>query len=586
MTFKENKKIKSLLIVFKDLWKLLSAKRKTHFFLLLFAMVMSALIEILSVASVIPFLSALTNNNINNLYIEFIIERVSSIYGSNTLLNVTILFVSITILSAGFRLLVLSMTTKLAFRIGTELSGGLYKKILAQEYEYHVMNNSAELINLISNRVNVVIYNIIMPILILVSAVIMMTIFFIVLSIINIYVAIGIILIFSVVYFLLVKLTKVKLFKNSLLISKESNQVIKSLQEGLNGIRDVILDNAIDFFCKIFISSDANLRRAQARNVFISQSPKYIIEPLGMILIAIVAFYISSRSNDGISEFIPIMGAIVLAAQRLLPIFQQGYNAWAAISGEQHALDTVINHFNLSPSSDINRNLSNLKLRDRIDLVNVSFKYHGSDKWIFKDISLSFIKGKKYGIIGRTGHGKSTLLDILMGLLLPTYGELRVDGVAIDRKNVSAWRKNICHVPQSIYLSDSSFCENIAFGENLNEINLSRVKAAAKIACIEEFIESEGDKYLTKIGENGIKLSGGQRQRLGIARALYKDFNLLVLDEATSSLDMHTELEVMRRIQELNPNITVIKIAHRLATLKDCDYILEVSNGSVSETKL
>jgi len=413
-----------------------------------------------------------------------------------------------------------------------------------------------------------------------------MTIFFIVLSIINIYVTIGIILIFSVVYFLLVKLTKVKLFKNSLLISKESNQVIKSLQEGLNGIRDVILDNAIDFFCKIFISSDANLRRAQARNVFISQSPKYIIEPLGMILIAIVAFYISSRSNDGISEFIPIMGAIVLAAQRLLPIFQQGYNAWAAISGEQHALDTVINHFNLSPNSDINRNLSNLKLRDRIDLVNVSFKYHGSDKWIFKDISLSFIKGKKYGIIGRTGHGKITLLDILMGLLLPTYGELRVDGVAIDRKNVSAWRKNICHVPQSIYLSDSSFCENIAFGENLNEINLSRVKAAAKIACIEEFIESEGDKYLTKIGENGIKLSGGQRQRLGIARALYKDFNLLVLDEATSSLDMHTELEVMRRIQELNPNITVIKIAHRLATLKDCDYILEVSNGSVSETKL
>lgn len=585
MIFKENKQIKSFSLVFKDLWKLLNVKRKTYFFLLIIIMVISTLIEILSVASIIPFLTLLTNNKINNLYVEIILELISSIYGSNTLLNVTILFVSITLLSASFRLLVLSMTTKLAFSIGAELSGGIYKKVLAQEYEFHVINNSAELINLISNRVNVVIYSVIMPILILVSSVIMISIFFIVLLAINIYIALGIILIFSAIYYLIVNLTRSRLFKNSLVISKESNQVVKSLQEGLNGIRDVILDNANEFFCNIFLTSDSNLRMAQARNVFISQSPKYIIEPLGMILIAIVAFYLSSKNNDGISQFIPIMGAIALATQRLLPIFQQGYNAWAVISGERHALDLVANYFNLPSNFNVNKNLNNLKLLDRIDYVNVSFKYHGSDRWILKDISVSFLKGKKYGIIGRTGQGKSTLLDILMGLLMPTCGELRVDGIPIDKNNVSAWRKNICHVPQTIYLSDSTFCENIAFGEKFDEINLDRVKVASKIACIDEFIESEDNNYFTKIGENGIKLSGGQRQRLGIARALYKDFNVLVLDEATSSLDMHTEMEVMRNIQELNPNITVIIIAHRIATLKDCDYILEIANGGISEKK-
>ena len=217
-----------------------------------------------------------------------------------------------------------------------------------------------------------------------------------------------------------------------------------------------------------------------------------------------------------------------------------------------------------------------------IELQNLGFQYSIDTPMIFKNINLKITKGSTVGFIGETGCGKTTLLDIIMGLLYPTEGEILIDNKIIDETNRRPWQSNIAHVPQNVYLSDSSITDNIAFGISKDEIDYEKIKSVAKQAQISEIIESLKDGYDTFVGEQGIKLSGGQRQRIGIARALYRDANVLIFDEATSSLDTVTEKFVMDSIGSLGKNLTILIIAHRLTTLKQCDYVVEV----VSKSKL
>jgi ATP-binding cassette subfamily B protein len=323
------------------------------------------------------------------------------------------------------------------------------------------------------------------------------------------------------------------------------------------------------------------LRRAQGDNVFIGQSPRSSMEALGMVLISVLAFGLS-RSSQGIAATLPVLGALALGAQRLLPALQQGYSAWASIAGSQASLaDTVALIEQPLPPELLEPVPTPLALRDAICFKAVRFRYASDGPWILDGLDLTILKGARVGLVGGTGAGKSTMLDLLMGLLAPTEGEVRVDDEPIVGTRVRAWQRSIAHVPQSIYLADTTFAENIAFGIPRAAIDMQRVQHAASQAQIASFITSRPEGYEAYVGERGVRLSGGQRQRIGIARALYKRASVLVLDEATSALDNATEQSVMEAIEGLDRDLTILLIAHRLTTVRRCDTIAELEHGRV-----
>jgi ABC-type multidrug transport system fused ATPase/permease subunit len=371
---------------------------------------------------------------------------------------------------------------------------------------------------------------------------------------------------------------------NSQIYARESSQVIKSLQEGLGGIRDVLIDGSQTVYCQIYSSADQSLRRVQGNNQFISSSPRYAMEALGMILIATLAYSLAQQS-DGIAKAIPILGGLALGAQRLLPVLQQIYSSWSAILAGQASLQDALELLDQPLPSYANQPcIQPLIFKHHISFKQLGFRYDLKMPYVLKQISLSIAKGSRVGFIGRTGSGKSTLLDIVMGLLQPTDGTIEIDGQIITSANQRNWQAHIAHVPQAIFLADSTIEENIAFGVPKDQINHLRVRQAAQQAQIADSIESWPDQYQTFVGERGIRLSGGQRQRIGIARALYKQADVIIFDEATSALDNETELAVMQAIEGLSKDLTLLIIAHRLTTLKNCTHIVELSEGGIKRT--
>jgi ATP-binding cassette subfamily B protein len=270
---------------------------------------------------------------------------------------------------------------------------------------------------------------------------------------------------------------------------------------------------------------------------------------------------------------------MALGVQRLLPAIQQGYQAWSTIFAYQKSNEEVVALLKQPlPIWATTHNPVALRFSNRICFSNVKFRYSEKSPWVFDKLSFTILKGSRVGIVGRTGSGKSTCLDLLMGLLEPTIGEITIDGQALASKNVRAWQRNIAHVPQSIYLSDCTLAENIAFGIPPEKIDIDRIREAARQAQIADFIESSPKSYQALVGERGIHLSGGQRQRIGVARALYKQAQVLVFDEATSSLDHETESAVMNSINSLSADLTILIITHRTSTLKNCDQIIDLDS--------
>jgi ATP-binding cassette subfamily B protein len=321
------------------------------------------------------------------------------------------------------------------------------------------------------------------------------------------------------------------------------------------------------------------LRRAQGNNIFIQQSPRPLIEAFGMTLIAALAFGLSRRAG-GIAAALPVLVALALGAQRLLPALQQAYTSWASIIGSQAVLaDTIDLLEQPLPPHVLEQPPEPLALKQSIQLAGLRFRYGPDDPWAIEDLDLVIPRGARVGIVGATGGGKSTATDLLMGLLTPTQGEVRVDGEALTGDRVRAWQRTLAHVPQSIYLADASLAENIAFGVAPGNIDMERVRRAAQKAQLAELVESRPRGYDEIVGERGVSLSGGQRQRIGIARALYKQASVLILDEATSALDNLTEQSVLDSIEALDRELTILIIAHRFSTVRRCDTIVQLERG-------
>jgi ATP-binding cassette subfamily B protein len=366
--------------------------------------------------------------------------------------------------------------------------------------------------------------------------------------------------------------------------------VMKAMQEGLGGIRDILIDGTQEIYSKIFYRNESEMRRSAAKVALITSTPNIAIQTIGIAIIAIFACTISinnSIANDNFSSGLPFLGALAFAYLRISPAIQQIYSTWANIKNGEPALNYVVNFLQKPLPSYAGKPLpQRIKFNENIEIKNLSFRYNNESNLVLNNINLKILKGSKVGFIGKTGSGKSTLLDIIMALIEPTSGSFEVDGVKINNNNFRSWQVRIAHVPQAIYLSDATILENIAFGVPINEIDLKRAMDAAEKAQISQTIENLVLKYNTKIGERGVRLSGGQRQRLGIARALYKKADVIIFDEATSALDNNTEIEVMKAIDELSDDLTIIIVAHRTSTLKSCSQVFEIIDEKIYEKNL
>jgi ATP-binding cassette, subfamily B, bacterial PglK len=563
----------------KKLWQHLTKRRRKQFWLLLILMIMASIMEIISIGAVVPFLGALTSPE--QIYQHHLAQPLIQVLeitdSSQLLLPLTIIFVIAALISAAVRLLLLYVSTRFSYAAGADFSINIYRRTLYQDYSVHTSRNSSEIINSIITKTNIVISNILSPILILVSSVVMMLGIISIVFTINAQVALVTFSVFTLFYWVIAFFTKISLQKNSQLIADQSTQMVKSLQEGLGGIRDVLIDGTQEFYCKLYQNADSSLRRAAADNIFIGSSPRYLMEAIGMILIAILAYALTFQEG-GIMTAIPILGALALGAQKLLPALQQIYYSYSTIKGAKSSFIDVLNLLNQPLSHGTSQHLIKpIPFKQEIVFKNLNFRYAKDTPWILKNVNLSFKKGETIGFIGVTGSGKSTLLDILMGLLIPTSGELLIDGVTITQENRRAWQMHISHVPQSIYLADGTIQENIAFGVEPEKIKEHKVAQAAQQAKIAEMINNLKNKYKAFVGERGVQLSGGQRQRIGIARALYKDSNILIFDEATSALDNQTEQQIMQQIAQLKNEKTIFIIAHRITTLKQCDRVVRIN---------
>jgi ABC-type multidrug transport system fused ATPase/permease subunit len=553
-------------------------------------MIIATLSEVVSIGAILPFIGILTAPD--QIYQHHLIQPVVQYFNltspNQLMLPLTSTFILSALFAGVIRLLLLYATTRLSFAAGADLSINIYRRTLYQDYSVHVTRNSSEVINGIISKTNTVIGGVINPILVLISSILLLVGILVALFNINLSVSLIASVGFGLLYWTVIQYTRQQLKENSECIADQSTQMVKSLQEGLGGIRDVLIDGSQNFYCQLYRNADLPLRKAAGNNIFIAGSPRFAMEAIGMALIAYLAYFMATQ-NSGLTTAIPALAALTLGAQRLLPALQQAYSAYSSLKGSKSSFEDVLNLLNQPLPIHANQSLPTTAFfKKEIQLTNLSFSYSADNKqntpWVLKNINLKIMKGTRIGFMGVTGSGKSTLLDIIMGLLSPTSGKLTIDGEPITDENRRSWQSHIAHVPQNIYLSDSSIEDNIAFSIPKEKINHQQVEKAAKHAQIAELIEGWQDGYQTFVGERGIRLSGGQRQRIGIARALYKKADVLIFDEATSALDNKTENSVIEAIDNFHKDLTILIIAHRLTTLKNCDLIVELGKNKIIRT--
>jgi len=567
------------------IWGHLSRRRRIQLGLLLVVMLASGGAELVSLGAVLPFLAVLSDPERlwQQPLVQALAGRVGFTEASELLLPATLAFVAAAVLAALIRLANLWLNGRLAAAVGSDLSCEAYRRTLYQSYGVHVQRNSAAVITGTTTQILRTVQAL-TALLQLITAAVVAAGLLTGLLLIDWAVALGAAALFGSVYGLLAITTRRELQRNSQRIAAAAKQQIKALQEGLGAIRDVLLDGNQATYVAIYRQADRPQRQLQAKNQFLGAFPRYALEALGMVAIALLGGLLVLQQGSG-GAVIPLLGALALGAQRLLPALQQVYGGWAVLKGANANMVAVLAMLN-QPLPPLVQVAEPLPLREGIRLEGVHFRYGPEQAEVLRGLEIEIRRGERIGLIGSTGSGKSSTVDLLMGLLEPTAGRVLVDGMDLHDpghpERLAAWRAAIAHVPQSIYLADSSIAENIAFGVPRDQIDLGRVRQAAAQAQIASFIEASPEAYGSFVGERGIRLSGGQRQRIGIARALYKQARVLVLDEATSALDTATEQALMEAVSALSAELTVVMIAHRLSTVEQCDRVIRLEKGLVN----
>lgn len=569
-----------------QLFSLLTPSQRKRFYVLQTLVILMGFTEVMGVASIIPFMGLV--GDMSQLQQDTLIGqiyRASEIESEEQF----VFFLGISVLIMLIICALISMYTvwklsMFANVLGSEIADKLYIYYLKQNWLFHSSGSSAQLTKKIATETLRVTNNILTPLMLMNQKIGL--IFMLVLAIFfyDPLVAIAGFTFFGTGYFFLYKVVRMRLQQNGRNISEVTEQRFSLMNVGFGGIKDILLLGRDSDFIKRFNQTGRTLAYSMGNTVALSMVPRYFMELVAFgSMIGLLLYLITSFDGD-LGRILPILSVYALASVKLLPAFQQIYTSTANIRGNIAALESIKKDLTNAMESRLYSDEPKhgfMIPKQKISLENITFSYPQKEKSALNSVDISIPVNSIIGIVGPSGSGKSTLIDILIGLIKPQQGNLKVDGEIINNKNCRLWQNTIGFVAQSIFLSEGTIAENVAFGVSKDQINTKKVHHALKQAHLSELIESLEIGIYTQVGERGVQLSGGQRQRIGIARALYHEAEVLVFDEATSSLDGITEKMIMQAIQNFKGQKTIILIAHRLKTVQKCDKIFFIEDGKV-----
>lgn len=573
--------------IIKQLFSLLSPEQVRQFYILQALVVVMACTELLGIASIAPFMALVGDISIlekSNIFSELyqlsgITDPMNFVFYAGFLVLVAL---SISTMISMFTIWKLSLY---AARVGTEIADRLYAYYMQEDWQFHASGSSAQLTKQVSTEAIRVTDGIVQPLMQMNAKVVLATLISVSILIYNPIIAITGLFIFALAYFLLYKLVRKKLVLNGQVISQVSTERFRLMNEGFGGIKDVLLLNRSQDFVKRFEESGKVFARALGLNSSIAQVPRYFMELIAFgTMIGLVLLLIKLHEGN-LGAVLPILAVYALAAFKLLPALQQIYSSIAQIKGNLAAFEAV--EGDLERSVGIHKPITKevptirTELKKQIILSDIKFNYPGKLRPAVDGVNMTIPVNSVVGLVGSSGSGKSTLIDLLLGLLIPQSGHIYVDDTHITSENKRGWQDTLGFVPQSIFLSEGTIAENIAFGLPIADIDLKQVNKALELASLTDLVAQLPNGVNTQVGERGVQLSGGQRQRIGIARALYHEADVLVFDEATSALDGITEKVIMDAIHDFSGQKTIVMIAHRLKTVQKCDIIYLMDQGKI-----
>jgi ABC-type multidrug transport system fused ATPase/permease subunit len=570
-------------------WALLDGREKKHAFLTLIVIVMGALSSAFMVGSIIPFLSVLSDPaqiqqqpQLAWAYQRFNFASSYEFLGALALASFCVII---------FTSLIQIAKTYAVFRFSLmrmhSISHRLMRQYLAQPYEFFLHRHSGELGTRILSESREVVLQFLRPAAEVIASVATVSAILGLLIWIEPVLAICAFVVFGSLYGITYAITRRFIKQQGKERLNSNSKRYRIATEAFGGIKAIKLLAKEPAYLKRYGLSSRHMARNEVLIHTLSTVPQYALQAFalgGILLICVIMLKPSTNSASlSLQGILPLLGVLAFAGQRLMPELSVIYHSLAKIQAGRAAVDAVYDDLKATQRTSLSdKSDATIILSDRLELQNLSYQYPQAENAGLQEITLTLRAGEHIGIVGTTGAGKTTLADVILGLLTPDSGEIFVDGKKLNISNVRGWQKNIGYVPQHIFLTDASIAENIALGVEKNIINQEKLKESARIANLDEFINEElAEGYDTIVGERGIRLSGGQIQRIGIARALYHDAGLIVFDEATSALDNLTEQSVMQAIEALPQDKTLLLIAHRLSTVKHCDRLIVLDKGRI-----
>lgn len=570
----------------KNIFLLFSKSEKNKILILLFGIFIHGLIEITSIASILPFMSVVLDSSIINTNI--ILSNLYNFFNFSSHNNFLIALGSIVFLllliSNAYAAFIFWWITKFVQFQSYRLSKKIFNNYLAQSYIFFLNRNSSELSKNVLTEVNRVIIGVIYPMLIAIARIAIGLFILILLLYVNPKLTAIISFIFITTYGIVYYFVREYLWSIGKLSTQATFEKYKFINEAFSGIKDIKLRGTESEFIEKYSLPAEKFAKYSTISSVISLLPRYAIETLAFGGILLIVIFLISTSENFMSA-IPLVALYAVAGYRVMPGIQQIYHSIVQIRYNAPALDILLKDLgkNLSlPKKSDSESNSLLKIKSTIQFKSVSFKYSNTDNLILENINIKIKTNSVTAFVGETGSGKTTLVDILLGLLPTNKGGIFFDEIKLESNNLNSWQKKLGYVPQNIFLTDDTIKNNIAFAVPEDQIDQQKIINAARLAELDDYISNLPDKYNAYVGERGIRISGGQMQRIGIARALYNNPEILVLDEATSALDNVTEKKIMKSINKLSKDKTIIIIAHRLSTIKNCDQIYLLDKGKVS----
>ena len=576
-------KIKILFKSFIPLLKMyykFSNRKKIQILSLIPIFISQSFLELFSIGAIIPFVTSIIDPDSTFQYLldyPFILNFLSINESSDLVYPFFLIFIVLIMISASFKLLTVYLILRITYTAGSELAEIIFKNNIYQYYSFYLKKKSNELITLVHSKSSRAISSMIAAMQIINNLILLFIVF---IGFVVVYPFFTIIS-FSVLggaYTIVMIAFKGILNNKSKIIFSSENILVGAIRDAFQQIKEIIINKNHKYFINKFSTNIRSLNSSMVITNFIANSPKIIIESIGLVVLSIVAFRLVTNGNNFL-DILPFFAVLGLAAQRLLPLFQQLYYSIAHIESDYATLLEIANNsYLISKEKEFYSYKNIFKGFKSIEFKNVNFDY--DDKNIINDLNVKIKSGSKIGIVGHTGSGKSTFIDLFLGLNFPKTGGIFIDNIKLTYENVNDWQKNISHVSQIFTLSDKSIEENIFFGSEEEKINKNKIDELIEKLELTNLIKTFKNSTNFNVGESGVLISGGERQKIALARALYKKFNILVLDEATSSLDNKNEEKIMNEIYNLK-NKTILIIAHRLSSIKKCDEILEFEDGNI-----